>query len=250
MATNPLTIEDIEEPILLTTPPQTETTLSQPIIERLITEAVAFDTASFGDPAPAAAYVNTLKNCKYEVTFPNLGTNVNLYDLTTEWAYNIYARGWGDVLGQCNHIRAAGTGDVTLSYQWIGTTIPTTLPTLGTAGPIFTLDGNSTVDAPWWNLTYQVGFDVGTSNSVIYDWLSQNPLTPEELAARAAEDAARMARVQVINKKAEQLLLAHLSEVQRKSWLAEKWFPVTGQSGRRYAITEKAAHNVYLDAAA
>jgi hypothetical protein len=67
------------------------------------------------------------------------------------------------------------------------------------------------------------------------------PDTPEQAAAKAA----RAAKLEVVSQKAEQLLLSHLTEPQRRSWLEHKFIDVRSETGKRYRLKPGHGH-VYL----
>jgi hypothetical protein len=81
-------------------------------------------------------------------------------------------------------------------------------------------------------------------------------LTPEQIAAYNAEQAQRQADYARIakeaaekkvkaQKRAEQLLLTHLTHEQEKAWKENKVLFITGQSGKRYKIRHGVAHNIW-----
>jgi len=60
------------------------------------------------------------------------------------------------------------------------------------------------------------------------------------------QPALSLDRLRIINKKAEELLLQHLSEAQRRTWLAGAYFDLLAPSGRRYRLQKGHFHNVFL----
>ena len=53
-------------------------------------------------------------------------------------------------------------------------------------------------------------------------------------------------KLDLVRQKAKELLLAHLSESQRKTWLKNEYFDVQAPSGRRYRLQKGYFHNVFL----
>lgn len=86
-----------------------------------------------------------------------------------------------------------------------------------------------------WNLSTSIS----SSNSS--SWLSNYEPTPAEQAASAERERKRKVATIV----AEQLWLAHLSEMQRRTWDQHGYVDVLAPSGRRYRLKNYHAHNVF-----
>lgn len=88
------------------------------------------------------------------------------------------------------------------------------------------------------------GGSTGPFTTGVYWSVVATPLveTPEMRAAAAA----RQAQLLVINKRADQLFLAHLSDLQRKMWAAKQYIEVVTGRGRHYRIKNYRSGNVFL----
>lgn len=151
-----------------------------------------------------------------------------------ETAYEAYARGSGDVLGPA-----------TVRYE----------PALDMYMLHYALSNSSTVNPNWvidWGAT-SANISISewqADGSIVFEnWLPGGqtnraeftPVWPEPVLS--PEQAKRL---EVINKKAQELLLQHLTEGQRKTWLAEQYFDMLAPSGRRYRLRHGHYHNVFL----
>lgn len=87
----------------------------------------------------------------------------------------------------------------------------------------------------------------------LFNGVTQVTETPEARASREAaervwreEAAKREAKRVVVRQRADKLWLSHLTDEQRKTWLASKFVEVRSASGRRYRIKDDTYGNVYL----
>lgn len=143
--------------------------------------------------------------------------------LVAEAAYDLYGRGTGDVLGPSS----VSFDDRSMVYtiQFICNGSATTINASDLTGYYWSsssTDGSNVVLADWQGI----------------DW-GHGPLA-------AATPVLSRERIEIINRKAKELLLSQLNETQRKTWLAEQYFDMKAPSGRRYRLTAKRTHNVFL----
>lgn len=175
----------------------------------------------------------------YEATFNNLTlqhAGLSIDDVIVEHAYQVYASGAGNCLGHCTTV--VNGSNTTVRYEFVGSGAPIGLAasSLQTAMDRGTTGGTLTSGYLWnpaWNPIWQEGTQTfintsafGTNPYVV------SPPTPEQQAAWKAQEA----KLQVIAQRAEGLLLAHLTAVQRATWLAEHYVDVVAPSGRRYRL--------------
>lgn len=185
------------------------------------------------DTTPITIATETERRLEVEVPGAALALGQeHLEALITETAYDFYGQGTGDVLGPCT-VRQETTGFV-LSYQWYGTSQAAT--TVASASTNYRYYNNA----------------VSSATTVLSNWLpsvtnwegidfAQNILAGQMMAPSLSFE-----KLQVVNKKAEALLLQHLTEMQRKTWLAGKYFDMQAPSGRKYQIKSGKYHNVFL----
>lgn len=86
------------------------------------------------------------------------------------------------------------------------------------------------------------GFNIGWDYANGVGVAVPRELTPEEKASLAAAEA----KLVIVKDRAEKLLLAHLSEHQRKTWLADNYVLVRTPRGRTYRVDRGTHLNVYL----
>jgi hypothetical protein len=89
-------------------------------------------------------------------------------------------------------------------------------------------------------------FDTIFDDTVIQLTAAGRALADLQPALANLQPALSPERIEVINRKAQELLLQHLSEAQRQTWLAEAYFDVVVPSGRRYRLQKGHFHNVFL----
>lgn len=177
----------------------------------------------------------------YYTTFNFYATDRSQIEgLAIEHAYDVYATGAGNVLGDYRIVSSqpgtnATTGNTTIRYLWQGDA--TISPGL-TAGQFVNLHGvtlNSSLASTY--VTY-LNYLEGDQSTWAAD-AAAGILTT--LAPRLAP-----AQLAVVKQKAEDLLLATLTDAQRKTWLADNYVLVVTPTGRTYRVERGCSMNVYL----
>jgi hypothetical protein len=97
-----------------------------------------------------------------------------------------------------------------------------------------------------WLTTADAAENAGTALDALANQFRAFTETPEQQAAREEATRARQAKLHVINRRAAELLWAHLSDAQRTAWQTTRSFRVRSQSGRLYELTDRRTHNVFL----
>jgi hypothetical protein len=161
---------------------------------------------------------NVLRRQSYEITYDDVTTG-NL----GEWE-NI-ATGWQRVMVDLTSYTSAATNSL---YE-----LGIAMSSASTAVTAYTQSYAGAYD--W---TTQIQWTEGTGS----EWIqipNPDPVVP-------IAPALSFERVQVINRKARELLLQHLNDLQRRNWLEHNFFDLMVPSGRRYRLKPGLYHNVFL----